>query len=177
MRIADVVEIVLQNVITTDVAFLVDHRICILLAVLADVLATVCQIGVEHAFEFDTHHVAPLRLFGEVEQVTLGHALHLRISEPLGVVVIGSLLQTERTIDKQVLKLDVTGLAAREVAVLHTIKLTVLDGDIVDVCIFVDTPTLMLRMLIFSIIPPRQELVLMRSTRSSSGESITQSWA
>ena len=136
---ADIVEIVLQNVITTDVAFLVDHRICILLAVLADVLAAVCKIGVEHAFEFDTHHVAPFRLFGEVEQITLGHALHLRISEPLGVVLIGSLLQTEGAIDKQVLELYVTGLAAREVAVLHAIELTVLDGDIVDVCIFVET--------------------------------------
>ena len=54
-------------------------------------------------------------------------------------MLIGSLLQTEGAIDKQVLELYVTGLAAREVAVLHAVELTVLDRDIVDISIFVET--------------------------------------
>ena len=59
MTCADIVEVILQDVVTTDVTFLVDHGIGIFLTVLADILTTVCQVSVEHTFEFDTHHIAP----------------------------------------------------------------------------------------------------------------------
>ena len=59
MACSDVVEVVVQDVIAADVAFVVDHRVCIFLTVLADILTAISQIGVEHAFEFDPHHVTP----------------------------------------------------------------------------------------------------------------------
>ena len=77
MTCADVVEIILEDVVAADVALLVDHRIGIFLAVLADILTAIGQIGVEHAFEFNTHDIAPLGLLGEVEQEALRHAFHL----------------------------------------------------------------------------------------------------
>ena len=77
MTCADVVEIILEDVVATDVALLVDHRIGIFLAVFADILTAIGQISVEHAFEFDTHDIAPLGLLREVEQEALRHAFHL----------------------------------------------------------------------------------------------------
>ena len=59
MTCADVVEIILEDV------------------VLADILTAIGQISVEHAFEFDTHDIAPLGLLREVEQEALRHAFHL----------------------------------------------------------------------------------------------------
>ena len=90
---ADVVQVVVQNVIACDVAFLVNHRVGVVLAVVENVLPAVAQVGVEHTFQLDAHHIRPLGLVGEVEQVALGHALHLRVRQPLRVVLVGFLLQ------------------------------------------------------------------------------------
>ena len=77
MTSADVVEIVFEDVIASDVALGVDHRVGILLTVFADVLTTIGQVGVEHTLEFDTHHIAPFGFCREIEQVALGNTLHL----------------------------------------------------------------------------------------------------
>ena len=77
MTCADLVEVIVLDIVGADIALLVDHCVGIFLTVFADVLTTVSEIGVEHRLEFDTHHVAPLGLFREVEQIALRHALHL----------------------------------------------------------------------------------------------------
>ena len=89
----DIVEIVIENIIASDITIGVNHRVGIFLTILTYLLTTIFEIGVEHAFEFDTHHIAPLGLFREIEQITLRHTFHLRIGEPLAVVLVGLLLQ------------------------------------------------------------------------------------
>ena len=59
MTCADVVEIILEDV------------------VLADILTAIGQISVEHAFKLDTHDIAPFGLLREVEQKALRHTFHL----------------------------------------------------------------------------------------------------
>ena len=91
----DVVEIVVQHVISSDVALLVNHLVGVHLAVVVDVLTAIAEVGVQHALQFDAHDVRPLGLLGEVEHVRLWNALHLGIGEPLGVVLVRHLLQDE----------------------------------------------------------------------------------
>ena len=76
MTCTDVVEVILQDIVTADLTFLVDHRVGIFLTVLADILTTIGKIGVKHTFELDSHHIAPFGAFGKVEQVALRHTLH-----------------------------------------------------------------------------------------------------
>ena len=59
---ADVVEVIVQNVVAADVALSVDHRVGVLLTVAADLVAAVSEIGVEHTLQLDAHDVRPLRL-------------------------------------------------------------------------------------------------------------------
>ena len=92
---ADVVEVIVLDVVAADGAVLANHRIGVLLAIETDVLATIFQIGVEHALQLNTHHVAPFGLIREVEQVGAWRALHLRIGHPLGIVLVGLLLQDQ----------------------------------------------------------------------------------
>ena len=67
MACADVVEVILLDVVATDGAVTTNHGVGVFLTVEADVLATIFKIGVEHALQFDTHHVAPFGLRREVE--------------------------------------------------------------------------------------------------------------
>ena len=76
MTSTDVVEVVVKDVIAGDVSFLVNHLVGIHLAILADVLTTIAQIGVEHTFQFNTHHIAPLGFRGKVEHITLWYTFH-----------------------------------------------------------------------------------------------------
>lgn len=47
----------------------------------------VVEVGVEHAFHLNAHHVAPARfLRAEVEVVWVGSALHLAVGEPQPVL-------------------------------------------------------------------------------------------
>ena len=55
-----VVKVIIQDVVVANVALGVNHRVGIFLTVLADILTTIFKIGVEHTFQFNTHHVAPL---------------------------------------------------------------------------------------------------------------------
>ena len=64
---ADVVEVVIEDVVASDLAFLIDHRVGICLTVFPDVLAAIFKIGVEHTFEFNTHHITPFGLSGEIK--------------------------------------------------------------------------------------------------------------
>ena len=73
---ADIVKIVVEDIVARDVTFLVNHLVGVHLAVLTDVLTTIAQIGVKHAFQFNTHHIAPFRFLGKIEHVALGHTLH-----------------------------------------------------------------------------------------------------
>ncbi len=139
---ADIVEVVVENVIAADVTLGIDHRVGILLTILADVLATIGKIGVQHALEFDTHHIAPLGLGREIKEVTLRHTLHLAVGEPLAIVLVRHLGQGQRTVDKKVLELHVAGLARREIAGLHTIELTILHKNVVYVSVFLETDNL-----------------------------------
>ena len=139
---ADIVEVVVEDVIAPDVALGIDHCVGVFLTVLADVLAAVGEIGVEHALEFDTHHIAPLGFGGEVEEVALRLALHLAVGEPLAIVLVGHLGQGQRTVDKKVVELHVAGLAGREIARLHTIEPAILHKDVVYVSVFLETDDL-----------------------------------
>ena len=130
---ADVVEVVVFQAEAPDVAVAGNHRVGVFAAVGEDVIAAVFQIGVEHGFQLDAHHVAPLGTFGEVEQVGLGHALHLGVGEPLAVVLEGLLLQRQRTVEEEVLKAHIARLSLDAVALAHTVEAAVLDVDVVDV--------------------------------------------
>ena len=116
MACADVVEVVVEDVVVADVAFGINHRIGIGLTILADVLTTIFKIGVEHAFEFDAHHVAPFGFRREIEQIALRHALHLRVGEPFAIVLIGHLIQNEGAVDEEIVEVNITGFARAEVA-------------------------------------------------------------
>ena len=138
----DLIEIILLDVVGTDFTLGVDHRVGVLLTVFTDVLTTVSQVGVEHRLQFDTHHVAPAGFLGEVEQIALGHALHLGVSKPLAIMLIGGFLQGERAVDEEVVEIHVTGLAAHEVPVFHTIEPAVLHVDVVNVGVLIKTDNL-----------------------------------
>ena len=129
----DVVEIIVKDVKTCNVTLFADHLVGIHLAVLTDVLTAVAQIGVEHTFQFNTHHIAPLGFRGKVEHVTFGYALHFRVCQPLGIVLVRRILQDERTIDEQVVVSDVLCQAnLMDGLVVDAVELTVLDGDVID---------------------------------------------
>ena len=74
---ADIVEVVVLEFIISDDTLFGDHGVGVELAIIIDVLSTVGQIGVEHGFQLDSHHIAPFRLGGEVEHIALRHPLHL----------------------------------------------------------------------------------------------------
>ena len=77
MSCTDIVEVIVQQIVASDITPFVDHRIGILLTVLADSLSTISNIGVEHRLQFDTHHITPFGFCGKVEHETLGHTFHL----------------------------------------------------------------------------------------------------
>ena len=137
-----VIEVVVQDVVVANVALGVNHRVGIFLTVLADILTTIFKIGVEHTFQFNTHHVTPLGFLREIQQIALGIALHLTVGHPLRIVLVRSLEQGQRTVDEQAVEVDVAGLATHKVAALDTVEVTVLDIDVVNKCIFVETDNL-----------------------------------
>ena len=92
---ADVVKVIIEDVVASDVALGIDHRVGELLTVFADILTTVFQVGVEHAFKFYSHHVTPFGLRGEIKQITFWHTLHLRVGQPLAVVFVRHLVEHE----------------------------------------------------------------------------------
>ena len=61
-------------------------RVGILDTVCLDIVAVIAQISVEHGLEFYTHHVAPFRTVGKIEQIAFRGALHLRTGHPLRIV-------------------------------------------------------------------------------------------
>ena len=136
---ADVVEVVVKNIVAADAAVGVDHRVGIFLTVTANVLATIFKVGVEHALQFDTHDVAPLGLLREVQKIGLRRALHLRVGHPLRVVLVGLLRQAERAVHEEVLVTDVAGPAGNLVALGHMIELAVADVDVANVADGVET--------------------------------------
>ncbi len=133
MSRADLVEVVVLELICADFALGVDHRVGVELAVLADVVAAVAQVGVEHSLKLDAHNVAPAWLLGEVEHIGLRHALHLGIGHPFAVVLVGALLQAERTVDEEVVVFDVTCPALDLVTLLDVVEVAVLDVDVIHV--------------------------------------------
>ena len=132
MTCTDIVEVIVQNVVPANLAFLVDHRVGVELAVVEDVLTAVAQVGVEHTFQLDAHHVTPFWTCGEVQQVGLRIALHLRACHPFRVVLVGHLGERQTTVHIELVEGDVARLAGDGVPLLHTVETTVSDGDIVD---------------------------------------------
>ena len=128
---ADVVQVVVLQLIALDAAIVQNHRVGIFLTVAANVLTTILQIGVEHGFQLDAHDVAPLGFLGKVEHERLRRALHLRVGEPLGIVLIGFLQQYYGAVHLQVVEAYVTVLTGHGVACCHTVELTVLDIDVI----------------------------------------------
>ena len=57
-------------------------------------------------------------------------------------MLIGHLGESQRTIDKEILKYHVAGLARREIAGLHTVELTILHEDVINVRVFLETDDL-----------------------------------
>ena len=133
MSCTDIVQVIVCQLIATNVALGIDHRVGIELAVVQDVLTAIAQIGIEHTLELNTHCIAPLRLLGIVEHIGLRRAFHLRLCHPFGVVLVGHLGESQTAIDKEAVEQDVAGLAIDGVAVLHTIETAVANGDVVDV--------------------------------------------
>ena len=95
MTCTDVVEVVVKDVVAGNVTLLVNHLVGVHLTVFADVLTAIAQIGVKHAFQFNAHDIAPLGFLGKVEHVALWNTLHLRVCQPLGIVLVGRILQDE----------------------------------------------------------------------------------
>ncbi len=137
-RGAHIVKVVIFQLIAGDISLLIDHLGGVSAQVIEYLGVTIAQVGIEHAFQFDAHHIAPLGLFGEIEHITLGHPLHLRGHHPLRIVLIGAVfvVEHERPVDEEVVKLDVAGLAGDahrslgdtlEMAVLHRHVAHVLD--------------------------------------------------
>ena len=142
MARADIVEVIVEDVIAANVALGIDHCVGVLLTVSPDVLTPVFKICVEHALQFDAHHIAPLGHGREVEEIALWHALHLRVGEPLTIVLVGHFTQDEGAVDEEVVEGDVACLATPEVARLNTIELAVLDLDVIDISVFIETDDL-----------------------------------
>ena len=129
---ANVVQIIVQQVVVAYLAFLVYHRVGILLTVLANLLATIFKIGVKHRLQFYAHHVAPLGCGRKVQQIALGVALHLRVGHPLSIALVGFWLQHQVSVYHQVVIGDVLGLTYLiHGFAFHTVELTVLHGDVV----------------------------------------------
>ena len=133
-----IVEVEVFVFVASDVALLVDHLGRIFLQVVEDgaVAFLVVLVGVEHSLHLDTHYIAPLGLAAEVEQVRVGHTFHLAVGEPFAVVLVGLvfLVEYERAVDDEVVELHVACLACNLDRLFHhTVELTVLDVDVVDV--------------------------------------------
>ena len=129
----DIVKVVVQDVVTTNVTLLVDHGVGIFLTILADVLAPIAQISIQHTFQFDTHHVAPLGTIREIEQIGLWHTLHLTVGHPLRIVLVRWVLEYQRAVNHQVVVSDVlskTNLVNG--LVVNTVELTIAYCDVVN---------------------------------------------
>ena len=129
----DLVEVVVFQAVAANLALGVDHRVGIHLAIPPDVVVTIFQVGVEHGFQFDTHHVAPLGSLGEVEHVRLGHAFHLRVGHPFAVVLVGHLLQHQSSVHIVVVEHHVAGLSRLEVALCHAVEAAVVHVDVIHI--------------------------------------------
>ena len=116
MSCADVVEVIVEQIVPTNGSLCGNHRVDVLLTIPHDVLATMCQIGVEHAFKFDTHHVTPFRFRGEVQQIGLGRPLHFRVGHPLAERLVWSISHQELVVDKNPMKPHVFRLSADRIA-------------------------------------------------------------
>ena len=57
-------------------------------------------------------------------------------------MLIRSLYQSETAVDEQIVEVHVAGLATHEVAVFHTVELTILHVDVIDVCVFIEADDL-----------------------------------
>ena len=139
---ADIVEIVVEDVVAPDFSLGIDHRVGIFLTVLADFFATIGEIGIQHALKLDAHHITPFRLGGEIEQVALRHTFHLAVGEPLAIVLVRHLCQGQGSVDKETVELHIAGLAGREIAGFDTIELAVPDQDVVNVGVFLKSDDL-----------------------------------
>ena len=132
MTCADIVQVIVQDVVSANLTLLVNHRVGVELAVVKDVLTAVAQVGVEHALQLDAHHVAPFRTCGEIQQVRLRIALHLRACHPFRVVLVGHFGERQSAVHIEFVEGNVAGLAGDGVTLLHTVEPTVPHGDIVD---------------------------------------------
>ena len=92
MSCTKVIEVIIQNVVAGDVSLLVYHLVGIHFTILQNVLAAVAQVGVEHAFQLDAHHVTPLGFVSEVKHVRPWHTLHFRVCQPFRIVLVRFLL-------------------------------------------------------------------------------------
>ena len=135
MTCADIVQVIVQDVVPANLALLVDHRVGVELAVVKDVLTAVAQVGVEHTLQLNTHHVAPFRTCGEIQQVRLWIALHLRARHPFRVVLVGHFGERQSAVHVELVEGNVAGLAGDSISLLYTVEPTVPHGDIVDECI------------------------------------------
>ena len=134
---ADIVEVIVRQVVAAYFALFIDHGVGVELAVVHDFLVTVAQVGVKHAFQLDAHHIAPLGLARKVEHIALRCALHFTVGHPLRIVLIRLVKQGKTTVDEEIVETHIACLAAHEVTLFHTIEMTVLHIDVVDVSILV----------------------------------------
>ena len=80
-----VVEVIVFLFVAGDFCVIGDHVAQIGFEIVADGVAAMAEIGVEHAFELNANSVVPLGLLGEIEQPGLWIALHLGVGHPLGI--------------------------------------------------------------------------------------------
>ena len=142
MTRAYLVEVVVEDVVAANLALPIDHGVGVELAVVHDFLVTVAQVGVKHAFQLDAHHIAPLGLACKVEHIALRCALHFTVGHPLRIVLIRLVKQGKTTVDEEIVETHIACLAAHEVTLFHTIEMTVLHIDVVDVSILVKSDDL-----------------------------------
>ena len=148
LRRAHIVEVEILIFITCDVALLVNHLGRIFLQIVDDSLIVgfsvatlegalailVGEVSVEHTFHLDAHHITPTGfVWREIEVVWMSHTLHFTVGEPLaiGLIRLVCLVEHQRTIDGEVVKLHVASLARNlDRLLLNAIKLAVLHGDV-----------------------------------------------
>ena len=127
------IQVIIFKSVSADVAFGVNHRVGVLQTILLYLVTAIFKICVKHCFEFNPHHIAPLRPVGEVEHVRLWHAFHFRGCHPLAIVFVGFLDEAKTTVDVEIFEVDIACLSFDRVAFGHTVEAAVLYIDVVHV--------------------------------------------
>ena len=131
---ADVVEVIVLKLVVLDVAISLNHLFAVFLEILTNGLVLISEIGVEHTFHLDSHHIAPLRFLGKVEHVRVAHASHFRMRHPFAIVSVRNLVEHHLAVHVELVEMQVTNLT-RSInrLLLHTVPSAVVHMDVIHI--------------------------------------------